>query len=100
MPSHLPASGSSRSGWRPSRAGRSSATRWHCAPPSAATTPVRRCKSAYDQATAWHTTALAEARETAKELKKEGDAYAAAALEFAVGYHKAALTWLRTAPTR
>ena len=57
-------------------------------------------RSAYEQATAWHTSALAEARETARELKKEGDSNAASALEFAVGYHKAALSWLKTAPTR
>lgn len=57
-------------------------------------------KTAYEQATAWHTAALAEARETARELKKEGDPYAAAALEFAVGYHRAALSWLKTAPTK
>jgi DNA-binding PadR family transcriptional regulator len=55
---------------------------------------------AYEQAANWHTAALAEARETARELKKEGDTHAAAALEFAVGYHKAALSWLKTAPTR
>jgi DNA-binding PadR family transcriptional regulator len=59
-------------------------------------TPLRH---AYEQATSWHTAALAEARETAKELKKEGDTHAASALEFAVGYHKAALSWLKTAPT-
>jgi DNA-binding PadR family transcriptional regulator len=57
-------------------------------------------RNAYQQATDWHTAALAEARETARELKKEGDPHAAAALEFAVGYHKAALSWLKTAPTR
>ncbi len=55
-------------------------------------------KSTYEQATAYHNAALNEAREAAKELKKDGDEFAAAALEFAVGYHKAALTWLRSAP--
>ena len=40
------------------------------------------------------------AREQAKEAKKAGDNYGAAALEFAVAYHKAALAWLKTAPTR
>src|SRR3954470_21399382 len=61
---------------------------------------ANQLKNAYQQATEWHTAALAEARETARELKKEGDPHAAAALEFAVGYHKAALSWLKTAPAR
>jgi DNA-binding PadR family transcriptional regulator len=56
-------------------------------------------KSAYDQATAYHNSALNEAREAAKELRRDGDEHAAAALEFAVGYHKAALAWLKAAPT-
>ena len=38
------------------------------------------------------------AKEQAKEAKKNGDAYGSAALEFAVAYHKAALSWLKTAP--
>ncbi|WP_033339902.1 PadR family transcriptional regulator [Catenuloplanes japonicus] len=46
----------------------------------------------------YHTAALASAREQAKEAKKDGDNYGASALEFAVAYHKAALTWLKTAP--
>ena len=37
-------------------------------------------------------------QEQAKEAKKAGDAYGAAALEFAVAYHKAALSWLKVAP--
>ena len=56
-------------------------------------------RSAYDQAVVYHNTALNEARDAAKELRRDGDEHAAAALEFAVGYHKAALTWLKTAPT-
>ena len=56
-------------------------------------------KSAYDQATAYHNAALNEAREAAKELRRDGDEHAAAALEFAVGYHRAALAWLKAAPT-
>jgi|SRR5882672_7579643 DNA-binding PadR family transcriptional regulator len=57
-------------------------------------------KTAYEQANEYHTEALNEAREAAKELKRDGDEHAAAALEFAVGYHRAALSWLKAAPTR
>lgn len=46
----------------------------------------------------YHSEALSAAREQAKDAKKAGDAYSAAALEFAVAYHKAALSWLKTAP--
>jgi DNA-binding PadR family transcriptional regulator len=53
-------------------------------------------KTAYTQATDYHTGALNEAREAAKERKKDGDDEGAAALEFAVSYHKAALGWLKT----
>ena len=35
-----------------------------------------------------------------KAAKKEGETYDASALEFAAGYHKAALAWLKTAPRR
>src|SRR6266702_1515818 len=56
-------------------------------------------KSAYDQAAAYHNAALNDAREAAKELRRDGDEHAAAALEFAVGYHRAALAWLKGAPT-
>jgi len=55
-------------------------------------------KTAYDQATEYHNSALNEAREAAKELRRDGDEHAAAALEFAVGYHRAALAWLKGAP--
>jgi DNA-binding PadR family transcriptional regulator len=54
----------------------------------------------YEQATTYHTAALAEVREQVREAKKVGDDFAPAALEFAVGYHRAALSWLKTAPTR
>ncbi|HEY0698406.1 MAG TPA: helix-turn-helix transcriptional regulator [Micromonospora sp.] len=47
----------------------------------------------------YHTEALASAREQARDAKKAGDAHGAAALDFAVAYHKAALSWLKTAPT-
>ncbi|MFC6014605.1 helix-turn-helix transcriptional regulator [Plantactinospora solaniradicis] len=46
----------------------------------------------------YHTEALASAREQARDAKKAGDSYGAAALEFAVAYHKAALSWLKSAP--
>jgi DNA-binding PadR family transcriptional regulator len=57
-------------------------------------------KDLYAQATEAHNQALAEIRERAKKVKSEGDAFGAAALEFAVGYHRAALAWLKTAPTK
>ena len=56
-------------------------------------------KSAYEHAAAYHTAALNQARDAARELRREGDEHAASALEFAVGYHTAALAWLKTAPT-
>ncbi|WP_433067012.1 PadR family transcriptional regulator [Dactylosporangium sp. CS-033363] len=52
----------------------------------------------YAQAAEYHNAALTEAREMAKEAKKSGDDFFAASLEFAVGYHKAAITWLKSAP--
>ena len=57
-------------------------------------------KELYEKATEAHTKALAEVREQARQVKAAGDTYGAAALEFAVNYHKAALAWLKTAPTR
>jgi len=48
----------------------------------------------------YHTEQLNVAKEQAKEAKKEGDEYGAAALDFAVAYHKAALAWLKTAPAK
>ena len=53
----------------------------------------------YEGANEYHGAALAYAREQAKEAKKAGDAYGAAALDFAVAYHKAVLSWLKSAPT-
>jgi DNA-binding PadR family transcriptional regulator len=57
-------------------------------------------KDLYQEATEAHNTALAQIREQAKQAKSEGDPYDAAALEFAIGYHKAALAWLKGAPSR
>ncbi|NLU79459.1 PadR family transcriptional regulator [Micromonospora sp. HNM0581] len=47
----------------------------------------------------YHTDALARVREQVKNAKKEGDTYDASALEFAVAYHRAALSWLKSAAT-
>jgi DNA-binding PadR family transcriptional regulator len=52
----------------------------------------------YAGANQYHTDALASAREQARETRKNGDEYGAAALEFAVAYHRAALSWLKSAP--
>ncbi len=49
------------------------------------------------EAEAYHNTALAEAREQAKEAKKDGDKMMEASLEFAMNYRKAALNWLKSA---
>ena len=57
-------------------------------------------RNLYETAQQYHTESLAAVREQAKAAKKEGETYDASALEFAVGYHKAALAWLKTAPRR
>lgn len=57
-------------------------------------------KELYDGATQYHTEAFNQARDQAREAKKEGDEFGSAALEFAVAYHKAALGWIKTAPTK
>ncbi|WP_326551597.1 PadR family transcriptional regulator [Micromonospora sp. NBC_01813] len=59
---------------------------------------AEQLKTVYADASEHHTEALAAAREQAREAKKNGDTFGAAALEFAVSYHKAALSWLKTAP--
>jgi DNA-binding PadR family transcriptional regulator len=59
-----------------------------------------RLEEIYEQATDLHSAALAETREAAKEARRDGDEFAAAALDFAVGYHKAALSWLKNAPVK
>ncbi|HLU32828.1 MAG TPA: helix-turn-helix transcriptional regulator [Natronosporangium sp.] len=53
-----------------------------------------------DTAIDYHTEELARSRDQAREARKEGDEFGAAALEFAVGYHRAALTWLKNVPTK
>ena len=75
-------------------------TRSPCGSPSAAALRHPAQGALLHGANEYHTEALAMAREQAKEAKKAGDAYGAAALEFAVAYHKAALSWLKAAPTR
>lgn len=57
-------------------------------------------RQAYAEAVEYHTGALNEAREEAKESRKGGDEFGAAALELAAGYHRAALTWLKNAPAK
>jgi DNA-binding PadR family transcriptional regulator len=50
----------------------------------------------YKQAGEHHTQALAEARDAAKQATADGDEFGAAALNFSVSYHRAALSWLKT----
>ena len=59
---------------------------------------ANQLRNLYSGANEYHTEALALAREQARDAKTAGDSYGAAALEFAVAYHKAALTWLKAAP--
>jgi DNA-binding PadR family transcriptional regulator len=49
-------------------------------------------------AVAEHEFALAEHEQCAKDLRGEGDAFAASAAEFAVMYERAVVAWLRTYP--
>jgi len=46
-----------------------------------------------------HEVALAAHRKDAAELKKAGDAFGAAAVEFAVAYERALIRWLDSVPT-
>src|SRR5262245_31228511 len=57
-------------------------------------------KELYDQASEAHNNALNDVREQARQAKADGDNYGAAALEFAVSYHRAALAWLKSAPVK
>lgn len=57
-------------------------------------------KELHAYATEHHTQALAAVRDQVKEARKSGDEYGAAALEFAVNYHRAALNWLKSVPTK
>src|SRR5690606_6886979 len=53
-----------------------------------------------DAAVDYHTEELARSRDQAREARKEGDEFGASALDFAAGYHKAALAWLKTVPVK
>lgn len=55
-------------------------------------------RNLYATANEYHTEALAAVREQVKNAKKEGQTFDASALDFAVAYHKAALTWLKSVP--
>jgi DNA-binding PadR family transcriptional regulator len=57
-------------------------------------------QQAYAQANDYHTAGLSDAREQAKEARKDGDEFGAAALELAAAYHRAAIAWLKSAPTK
>lgn len=52
----------------------------------------------FQEANEYHTEGLAQARDAAKQAAAEGDEHGAAALNFAVGYHRAVLNWLKNAP--
>lgn len=54
----------------------------------------------HENALAYHNEELARSKDQARDAKKEGDEYGATALEFAIGYHKAALAWLKTVPVK
>lgn len=62
--------------------------------------PAGGLAATYAAAAEYHAEAIAAIRENVKDLRKGGDHFDAAAQEFAIGYHKAALAWLKTAPTK
>lgn len=55
-----------------------------------------RLRDLYAGAQEYHTQALASVRERARDARRAGDTYGASALEFAVAYHRAALSWLKS----
>ncbi|MGH3648701.1 MAG: helix-turn-helix transcriptional regulator [Micromonosporaceae bacterium] len=56
---------------------------------------AKQLRELHDEALEYHAAALAESRDAVKAAGKEGDTYGATALDFAVAYHRAALTWLK-----
>ncbi|MBT8228572.1 MAG: PadR family transcriptional regulator [Dactylosporangium sp.] len=60
--------------------------------------PTTQLQQTLAQAIEQHAASLAQVREQVKEARKAGDEFYAAALEFAVGYHRATLTWLKNSP--
>ncbi|MGH3737593.1 MAG: helix-turn-helix transcriptional regulator [Micromonosporaceae bacterium] len=58
----------------------------------------KQLRELHELALEHHTAALTESRDAAKAAGKEGDTYGAVALEFAVAYHRAALSWLKKVP--
>jgi DNA-binding PadR family transcriptional regulator len=61
-------------------------------------TPAQR-KEIIAAALVEHELALAEHEQRAKDIRAEGDEFAASAADFAVAYERAFLTWLRGFPT-
>jgi DNA-binding PadR family transcriptional regulator len=59
---------------------------------------ANQLRQLYASANEYHTDALASAREQARDARKAGDDYGAAALDFAIAYHRAALSWLKNVP--
>jgi DNA-binding PadR family transcriptional regulator len=57
---------------------------------------ANQLRNLYAAATEHHSQALTAAREQVREARKAGDTFGASALEFAVGYHRAALSWLKS----
>jgi DNA-binding PadR family transcriptional regulator len=60
---------------------------------------ANQLRNLYAGANEYHAEALASVRERVKDAKKAGDTYGASALEFAVAYHRAALSWLKSVPS-
>jgi DNA-binding PadR family transcriptional regulator len=93
-----------------SAAGKRAFSRWLTEPPGrdALRNPIalrvafgeqhsgNRLRDLYAGAQEYHTQALASVRERVRDARREGDTYGASALEFAVAYHRAALSWLKS----